>query len=239
LPDSAVAEQMLNLLMAPKSIIPRNISKSVIEKLLQFKAETDTIYQLAAFRLNRAHEIVAHENKMTHATLREIAERVLPPTIEKNEKGEYKKHILYAVHQAIARNDAGFRPHGEFSSVRAGGQYEISSKREIQVLAKVTAAVRAQQEIEAARSKGATLADSNLAKFAERARHLIDRSRQTREVGISNIAKLKLTIPSLLSTAPYLRGNPKFRMIKLETRSERARYIPTSTTIRWKNMPNS
>ena len=172
-----------------------------MQKMLAFKAEADTVYQFAAFRLDRAHEFVAHEEKITHATLQEIAERILPRIFQKTDKGEYEKHILYAVHQALSLNDVGFRPHGEFSSVRAGGQYEISSKREIQVLAKVTGAVREQQEIEVARSQGAALPNSDLAKFAERARHLIDRSRKDRDVSISTM--LLIHEPSTNTSPAY------------------------------------
>jgi hypothetical protein len=181
LPSSVVPDTMRDKLHSLPQLVPRDVGKPIIRKMLEFWAQSDEAYQAAAFRLDNAHKLVAHPERYRYASLDEIASILLTRTLPKSVDENLPSPMLYAVHRALLIDDLGFRPQVK-GTLRAGGQYEISSA--FDALIAETTQNHVQQYIadQIARSAGAKSSRiSHLERFAIKARRLIDVSRMSRQ----------------------------------------------------------
>jgi hypothetical protein len=174
LPASDISSALMDKLHDFPQSLPRNIGKKLIRKMQDFWAQADAAYQAAAFRLDNAHAHVANKDRFKYATLEEIAEKLFSKTPVEAKDGKFSQPALYAVHRSLLRHDIGFRAQNK-GNLRAGGQYEINSRNEIECISRVTEYVRVFLENEKAAKW------SHLRGFAIKARQLIDRSRKSRK----------------------------------------------------------
>jgi hypothetical protein len=183
LPTADVSSSLRDKLQVFPLTVPRDLGKPLIRKMLDFWAKSDVTYQAASTRLDSVHEHVSgiHTHKFAYATLEEIAEKVLPAPTLRKEDGKFPHHVLYAVHRSLLRDDTGFRPQSK-GTLRTGGQYEISSRKEIANVKHVCRMVRLHREQQATIASGFKgLPISQLEQFAIAAQHLIDYSRRFRQ----------------------------------------------------------
>lgn len=179
LPDNDVPEALQNKLQNFDYALPRDRGAPLVRKMLQFWKDSDTAYRSVASQLDNAHNIVADEADVRHASLVEIANELVPQA--QRSDGEFPPHILYAVHRCLMQNDIGFRAQSK-GNHRAWGQYEISSLEEVHVIVAVTNAVRKYQEFSINAARGIDSPDSTgFLAFLSKAKRLISASRHVRE----------------------------------------------------------
>lgn len=185
LPTTDISSALRDKLQDFPLSVPRDVGKALILKMLDFWAASDAAYQAYSPTLDKAHEFIAHLSRFTYATLEHIAEKVLTKEVLKGEGGQFPAHVLYAVHRSLFRDDIGFRPQAK-GTLRTGGQYEISSLKEVRTVKLVREFVRKHREKEAAKASGTglpSLSDlhsiSELEQFAIAARRVVDSSRKT------------------------------------------------------------
>lgn len=99
LPQQEISPQELGQLNAVE--VPREAGAKIIQKMLHFDNLTMQVKKEYASRLNRIHEIIAHPTKRSHATLHEIAMKVL----KKESREALTDSMLWAVHAALVLND--------------------------------------------------------------------------------------------------------------------------------------
>ncbi|KAI0482907.1 hypothetical protein GGR56DRAFT_622087 [Xylariaceae sp. FL0804] len=147
----------------------RATGAALLQKMLHFSQDVETVYRSNASVLDAAGSLIRHPVKRQYLTLHEIAERLLP---ESQKRGaSYNPGALYAVHRAIMLDPVHFAPLNRKTHLRTY-LFEISSQRDGLVVQKV-------QQIVRAHTSG-DFASSTLEKFITTARRSIDRSRETR-----------------------------------------------------------
>jgi len=181
LPTADVPHSMQDILHSMPQIVPRHIGQPLIRKMLNFWTASDAAYQSAAYILDNAHKYAAYPDRFRYAGLEEIADLLLPKSTARKQDGRFPYPVLYAVHRSLLIDGLGFRPQVR-GTLRAGGQYEISSTKEIGTIESVRNVVRAY--IEDGMTTKANTRYSRpraLQRFVTKARRLIDLSRKTRK----------------------------------------------------------
>ncbi|KAF8866612.1 RNB-domain-containing protein [Acephala macrosclerotiorum] len=183
LPTGDVTEEMQDKLHDISFQVPRNIGKSLIQKMIAFWNEADKAYQAAAVQMDNAHSLVAHPTKFTYATLQQIANKLLSNTLPKLEDGNFPAPTLYALHRTMLQDDIGFCPQVQ-QVMRGESEYEINSLKEVEALKRITEKIRINRTAgisSEAGSKPQTTATQNFNKFIQKARQIIDGSRKLRD----------------------------------------------------------
>ncbi|RDW73983.1 hypothetical protein BP5796_07425 [Coleophoma crateriformis] len=182
LPQTEVSAEMQDKLHAFDRSVPRTVGGGLVQNMVKFMADADTIYQTAAFKLDTAHRHMAFERIYRYVTLEDIADALLQGTVKKSKNGRYSQPALYAVHRAIVSNEIGFQfqMRGDH---KKGGRYEVAPLREVSNVYAVAEDVRlfVQGKIskEKVAAKGKHL---NFLKFVNKAQKMIDRSRASRSL---------------------------------------------------------
>lgn len=180
LPDSAVPADDMEKLHGFIVSLPRNIGRPLIQKMSEFWAEADNVYHNTFQRLDNAHDILAHPDRYSYATLEQITDKLLlgvNKKIRKGKDGNFPTHVLYAVHRKLLSEDIGFTPQ-DLQVMRTGALYEINSKAEINAVRTTMSFVRKYRN--ALLTKNYTSCGSFM-EFVKRARRRIDYSRTFRE----------------------------------------------------------
>ena len=175
LPATDVSPDLMGKMQTFKQAVPRDIGKSILDKLLQFWNEADAAYLTTAPQMETIHEEIAHPTQITYATLEEIAERCLSGAITKNEDGRFHNPTLYALHRRILTFEIEI--HAQLKgTLRAGGEYEIASLAEIADIRTIEGFVRAYVEQKMAGAPSVSWGP--LQEFALGCRKLIDHTRK-------------------------------------------------------------
>lgn len=178
LPKSDVSGDKLNRLNTFEQILPRDIGRPAIRKMLAFWTKADEAFVKMAPKIELAHQTLAHPFRTTYATLDEIAAKILGSNIPKLPGGKYPKTVLYAVHRRLLSNDIGVYTQQK-GTLRAGGEYGIVSRNEVHETRSVTHFVRTYVTEKA---KGAPpLRRGPLEGFTVKCQRLIDNSRKHRQ----------------------------------------------------------
>ncbi|KAH8815226.1 hypothetical protein F5884DRAFT_169521 [Xylogone sp. PMI_703] len=180
LPTTDVPEDMRDRLHSFPLDVPRNIGKPLIQKMLDFWARSDSIYRIAAPKLDNAQEALSHPRHFTYHTLDSLAKKLLAGSVP-TASGQYSNEALYAVHRSILNNKFGFRAQKR-GNLRTRGIYELSPTSEAKTIHDVVDQVRKYQEEEVLKRRGVEGDIAlHLERFAIKARRLIDQSRELRE----------------------------------------------------------
>ncbi|QSZ30093.1 hypothetical protein DSL72_004613 [Monilinia vaccinii-corymbosi] len=191
LPSLETAEQLeVSGMYKLEPQVPREVGKPLVEKMLKFWDESEEIYQRNSSRFDHVHGLVAEDRSFRYVTLNELANVAIKTSIPKAEDGAYPYPALYALHRAVTCDEIGFRPQLK-GATRIGGQYEVSSKAEVENILYVLGVVRKYQKASMTDSK---LQDSSLLKWIKECRAVIDESRKSRQLTTHGIIK-PLTTP--------------------------------------------
>ena len=183
LPDEEVDSSMEGRLQSFNESVPIGIGQPLVKKMIDFWNKADSTYQRAAMDLDGAHRTVADIFHYKYCSLQEIAAKVLPKSVPKNQDGSYEWPILYAVHRSILKDDIGFSALASFTAMRSNPQYEINGFSEVDCIRRVVGWVRKYTDTllgqDTARQKAPSVS-SEFVNFAKTARRLIDLSRANR-----------------------------------------------------------
>lgn len=179
LPNEAIAQEELEKLHGFSVAIPRDVGRPITSQMAKFWDDADVIYQKSFERLDSAHEILAHPERFSYATLEQISDKLLSKAtqVERGKDGKFPMHALYAVHRKILGEDIGFQPQ-VIQVIRSGQLYEIVSKAEVLSIHKVMDLVRKYRTASSSK-KYSTCA--SYVDFIQRARRRIDFSRTFRD----------------------------------------------------------
>ncbi|KAK0119033.1 hypothetical protein ONS96_012101 [Cadophora gregata f. sp. sojae] len=183
LPREAVDSTMEGRLQSFNESVPIGIGHSLVRKMIEFWNKADSTYQRAAMNLDGAHEKVADTSYYKYCTLQEVAARVLPKSVPKNEDGKYEWPVLYAVHRSILKDDIGFSALASSTAVRSTPQYEINGSSEVECIRRVVGWVREYTDTllrQDAAGEKAPSGYSEVVNFVKTAQRLIDLSRANR-----------------------------------------------------------
>jgi hypothetical protein len=179
LPSSAIDPDEMEKLHGFKDALPRNIGRPLVQKMSDFWDEADSVYQSTFQRLDNAHDILAHPDRFSYATLEQITDKLLAGSNKyaKSKNGNFATHVLYAVHRRLLTDDIGFKPQA-LQVMRTGALYEISSKAEIDAVRTTTEFVRKYRSALASKNYRSC---APFMDFIKRARRRIDYSRTFRQ----------------------------------------------------------
>ncbi|KAI9650507.1 3'-5' RNA exonuclease complex component [Ciborinia camelliae] len=172
--------------------VPREVSKPLVEKMLKFWGKSEEIYQCTSSRLDRAHSLVAKDKSFRYATLDELANEIFKTKIPKTKDGTYSYPALYALHRSLMRDEIGVRPQLR-GATRTGGQYEFSSKAEVENIINAVEEVRNYQKT----STDLELRTSSIPKWVKECQEFIDQSRKSHQLTTHG------TIKPLIVSANY------------------------------------
>ncbi|KJZ76571.1 hypothetical protein HIM_03907 [Hirsutella minnesotensis 3608] len=169
----------------------REDARELILKMTDFRDKAETIYQSNITILEGAKTILPHQEKFTHLSLAEIADRLLPSSLRGADG--FPPEALYAVQTALMRVEVGFRPinpTGDCS--RPENLFEILPHSCLTTLDNVATLVR--EYTDAASKKRLALGHQALDKvtlgvFLQQARTAVLQSRQKREWSQHGILK--------------------------------------------------
>lgn len=182
LPTEAIPQEELEKLHSFSVALPRDVGRPIISQMTKFWEDADTVYQNSFERLDKAHEILAHPERFSYATLEQISEKLLSRarSVKRDEDGTYPLHALYAVHRKILGEDIGFHPQN-IQVIRTGSLYEIVSKAEMLATRRVMGFVREYRSAASTRNYKSCIPYVN---FLKKARRRIDFSRTFRDFTI-------------------------------------------------------
>ncbi|TDZ23957.1 Mitochondrial protein cyt-4 [Colletotrichum orbiculare MAFF 240422] len=170
-----------NLLYHRKNLQALEAVAYLQKKINKFTADSVAFYQSQP-QLDMASNHLTHPDKPQYLSLEQIAEKLLPDYLQV--AGSFLPHVLYAVHNAIQRDDWGFRPLN-YRWHRRNYIYEVRPESDVTILRNVESKVR--HLIEGARlrhdpaSSKSLMAQSDLGAFILRARTVIQSNRQRRQ----------------------------------------------------------
>lgn len=179
LPTEDIVGSKVDVLQTFTSPVPRELGASLVQKLMAFWNESETIYRGAIAQLDHAHQILADRTTLSYLTLEQMANKLLPTSVKKDAAGQYSKQALYAVHQAVARDEIGFMPN-RGKQHRTFTRWEIRSVNEVETVRLVVDWVRQYQDEQVRPLKHGTKEARWMRQFIEKAQRLIDKSRETR-----------------------------------------------------------
>ena len=201
LPTPEEVESDLETLMDEAYIkdlsVPRSVAAPLVSRMVQFHGEAQEIYRRHASTLDNAHNMLAHETDLRYGSLVSAATTLLKMPADK-----LPVTALYAVRQALAH--AGFAFNIDRRSHRLTGYLQIRSKEQVKMVEQVRRWLRDWQDDLAITS---TMDEQQLKRhrasrgaqyvygFLEKAKTIVERSRQDREPTHSNIGPSKVKLP--------------------------------------------
>ncbi|KIE01846.1 Mitochondrial protein cyt-4, partial [Metarhizium majus ARSEF 297] len=155
----------------------------LINKMAEFRASSEVIYQGNMTKLDGARELLSSARDVKYLSLFEIADMLLPDNL-KGEDG-FPPPALYAVHTALSRNDIAFSPLSPSADChRRDHLFEVFPQNHAQIMMKIAAWVREYTDSSAKKLrplKDGELEEIALGRFIIQAREAVSYSRQTRE----------------------------------------------------------
>jgi hypothetical protein len=182
LPESGITEELLDKAQMFDLSVPRDVSAPLITRMLEFQRTSEEIYRQNATALDGAHQSLAHPTDLKFGTLELIAARLLGK--DKDEPISQEK--ISAVRKALSRG--GFAFGHDRRSHRITGFIQIRSKEQVANVEKVRNWLRAWQDDLATFAAGESSSHQfskygqNVVNFIHKAKSLIDKSRELREV---------------------------------------------------------
>lgn len=162
---------------------PRAIASPLIEKMTQFKTETQDVYIRNMDRLDRARVLLSDPDRVKYLSLFEIADILLPASLKQG--GSFPPPALYAVHTALYRDELAFRPLSPTSDChRSDHLFEIFPQSFSQIINRVAAMVRNYWVATAQMtnpSPNQALTRTPFGSFINKARQVVESNRQQRE----------------------------------------------------------
>jgi hypothetical protein len=180
LPVADVPRELLGKLNTMERHLPSNIGLPLLRKMHDFVDQSNRTYQANSAALDTCHERVAHQHDFKYSTLYQIASILLPEAVRKAEGPKALSSVLYAVHRALLRRDAGFTLPAKRPS-DAGGYLEVLPKDDLLNIERVRDIVREYVSSKLTESLGSPPPERNLlCRFVRKAQQHIDFSRKTR-----------------------------------------------------------
>ncbi|KAK8924711.1 Mitochondrial protein cyt-4 [Metarhizium anisopliae] len=173
----------------------------LINKMAEFRASSEVIYQGNMTKLDGARELLSSARDVKYLSLFEIADMLLPENL-KGEDG-FPPPALYAVHTALSRNDIAFSPLSPSADChRRDHLFEVFPQNHAQIMMKIAAWVREYTDSSAKKLrplKDSELEEIALGRFIIQAREAVSYSRQTREWTPHGILKTSpsVTLPKV------------------------------------------
>ncbi|KAF5125947.1 Mitochondrial protein cyt-4 [Metarhizium anisopliae] len=173
----------------------------LINKMAEFRASSEVIYQGNMTKLDGARELLSSARDVKYLSLFEIADMLLPENL-KGEDG-FSPPALYAVHTALSRNDIAFSPLSPSADChRRDHLFEVFPQNHAQTMMKIAAWVREYTDSSAKKLrplKDSELEEIALGRFIIQAREAVSYSRQTREWTPHGILKTSpsVTLPKV------------------------------------------
>jgi hypothetical protein len=163
--------------------VPRHVAAPLVSRLVAFNRESLEIYRKNASTLDRAHDILAHQNDLRYGSLVSAA-----TTLLKIPSDKLPLTAIYTVRKALMQ--AGFAFNIDRRSHRLTGYLQIRSKDQVRMVEQVRGWLREWQEDLATKavmnpkqqqrhvpSKGA----AHVYRFIDQAKAIVTASRETRE----------------------------------------------------------
>jgi hypothetical protein len=196
--DAIELEETLERAQVEDLSVPRSASGPLVKRLVNFWAESQSIYRKHASVLDNAHNLLAHESDLRYgslvsasSTLLQIPAKELPVT------------ALYAVRTALGRVPLAFSI--DRRSHRMTGYLQIRSKETVRMIEHVRDWIRDWQDDVAAKSQNSSRIRKHTRRgaqyiysFLEKARKIVLKSREDRDVlplRIGNIGISKKRFP--------------------------------------------
>ncbi|KAJ2967658.1 hypothetical protein NQ176_g9553 [Zarea fungicola] len=169
----------------------REDAKALIDKMDDFRAQTEAVYQRNLAKLDAAHTLLSTSDRVRYLSLFQMADALLPKSILVD--GEVPPAALYAVHTALTRNEFGFQPISSSRAIQRRDQlYEVFPKDQAGIIDKVCVLVREYVTLLTKKARNASaskLDDTPLGKFIAQARTAVLKSRRFREITPYGILK--------------------------------------------------
>ncbi|KAF4552781.1 RNB domain-containing protein 1 [Elsinoe fawcettii] len=178
--------------------VPRHLSAPIVSRLINFNKEAQDIYRQNAVRLDRAHEVLAHDSDLKFGTLTQIARKLLgrPADVPMTTQEQFATRL------ALLR--AGFAFGFDNRHHRITGFVHIRSKAQVRMVEKVRQWIRQYRDEVAEHKAGSdpltlsfkTKGGRLIQKFARKAKGVVLKSREDREpTELGNIGPSKEKIP--------------------------------------------
>lgn len=176
LPSSETPLEALNALQDLGHNPSRAIGAPLLRKMLEFTYQAESIYQANAGTLDASSKFIGDPEEHRYLTLHEIATTLLPKSYQKD--GKFEPQALYAVHRSLLQDEVFFRPLRQTGHKRSY-LFEVSPLSEVRIIKKAERMIRHYLERELLEDK--TSMPSPVIGFLEKARKLIDKSREGRK----------------------------------------------------------
>ncbi|KAI1105253.1 RNB-domain-containing protein [Jackrogersella minutella] len=199
LPAGEIPLETLNALQDLGHNPSRSVGAPLLRKMLSFSQRAEEVYQANAATLDSSSAFIGDAEKAKYLTLHEITELLLPKSYKID--GKFEPKALYAVHRALMQDEVFFRPLRQTGHGRSY-LFEVSPLSDVNIVRKTEEMVRSYQETITRLSTGQGGEPGPMFSFIERARKLIDQSRENRpwtDAGI--IGPSKATEPASVSPA--------------------------------------
>ncbi|KAI2629773.1 RNB-domain-containing protein [Hypoxylon sp. NC1633] len=178
LPSGATPLDTLNTLQDLGHGPSRSTGAALLRKMLHFTQAAEAVYQANAGTLDASSAFIGDPVKHRYLTLHEIAELLLPQSYQKG--GKFEPEALYAVHRALLQDEVFFRPLRQTGHKRSY-LFEISPLSEVRIIQRAERLVREYLERDRRLVDDKQTESSPMRSFVEKARKLIDHSRQSRQ----------------------------------------------------------
>lgn len=160
----------------------REAGAHLIQRMTQFTADAEKIYQRSLRNLDKAKELVSDPYKTKYLSLFEIADLLLPKALKSSNR--FPPYALYAVHMALYRNEIVFRPLSPSADChRRDHIFEVFPQIQVATLNRISTLVREYTNVmtqNLERLSPDELAGSALGNFILRAREKVLDSRRKR-----------------------------------------------------------
>lgn len=161
----------------------RAIASPLIEKMTQFKMETQRVYIHNMDSLDRARVLLSDPGRVKYLSLFEIADILLPASLKQD--GVFPPPALYAVHTALYRDELAFRPLSPTSDChRRDHLFEVFPQSFSQIINRVATMVRnywiATGHMTNS-SPSQALVRTPFGSFIDKARQVVESNRRRRE----------------------------------------------------------
>lgn len=160
----------------------REDAKKLIEKMDDFRAQAEAVYQRNLTKLDDAHHLLAAKDRTRYLSLFQMANVLLPQGLQVH--GEVPPAALYAVHTALTRSEFGFQPLSSSRAIHRRDQlYEIFPPSQTMLVDKVAQIVREHVAFaNTAKSSAPQQGVTGLSHFLAQARTAVANSRKFREI---------------------------------------------------------
>lgn len=188
LPSHEIVAEMMDQLQPMDINAPRDAGAKVLEKMQRFHEASDTVFRKHADRLNRAYEIMAPRS-ITQGRVTKSLEEIALKVLQKSKASNLTPPELWTVHRALVQIQnvlIDFRSHRVDPVFEFLPQETLSNMDKVKKWAReyretVTESASESLSVDSASSTDAPY-ENPISTFARKARRVIERSRQTRQL---------------------------------------------------------